>query len=157
MAHNKLMLKWVQIPNLFPWQKVVWPHQNYSAMTCKNTDKMEYGTCRALSMSRATKIFNITSFKMPRQNVDAFVMLKYFLSLMEWQLLLSRWILKIIVVERRQPRDNNYLEIERDTREEWKLGEKIKRHRRCRVIFFTQFSWLSSVEFNFVQNSSSRE
>ena len=79
------------------------------------------------------------------------------LSLMEWQLLSSRWILKIIVVERRQPRDNNYLEIERDTREEWKLGEKIKRHRRCRVIFFTQFSWLSSVEFNFVQNSSSRE
>ena len=27
-------------------------------------------------------------------------------------------------VEGRQARDNNYLEIERDTREEWKLGEK---------------------------------
>ena len=69
MAYNKLMLKWVQIPNLFPWQKVVWPHQNYSAMTCKNTDKMEYVTCRALSNSMATKIFNITSLTMLKREM----------------------------------------------------------------------------------------
>ena len=56
---------------------------------------------------------------------------------MEWQLLSSRWILKIIVVERRQPRDNNYLEIERDTREEWKLGEKNQETPKVSSDFFS--------------------
>ena len=60
-------------------------------------------------------------------------------------------------VEGRQARDNNYVEIERDTREEWKLGEKNQETPKVSSDFFTQFSWLSSVEFNFVQNSSSRE